>query len=183
MNMLMRDFINRSVKQTMHPVSEGFRLGGSKEVPNTGILHITPCVNFRTKSLIALITSGIEIRLVNIVIAEELPKFDNDSLGALKVMLNHKLSEFGWQIRVMSIKGMHIQTTGKTTSFEIGATPVITFADEPLQVTIERDTTAFEVPYRRTVFSVRSPYFNPTMSLDSIFTFINSLLPNIYNLS
>lgn len=183
MNHLMRDFFARSESHALHTVKEGFRLGGTDDSPKGSMLHITPCVNYRTKSLIALITSGVEIRLVNIVIPEELPKFDPESLGRLKAMLNTKLGAFGWQIKVAAVNGMHIQTKGNSTICEIGNTQIINFTEEPLQPTTERDITAFEVPYRRTVFSVRSPFFNPTMTLDSIFTFINSLLPNIYNVA
>jgi hypothetical protein len=183
MNHVMKDFLNRAERLSLHTTPDGFRLMESVPTPGNkyGLMCISPCVNYRTKHLVALISSGVEMRLVSVTLAEELPKLDTEAVGAIKALLNRKLATYGWNIKAIAANGMHMVTEGTTTHFEIGSTRVISFTEGLLSADAARESTVFEVPYRKTSFVVRSTFFTSTMSLDSIFCFIHSLIPNIYN--
>jgi hypothetical protein len=176
-------FLKKLSEAPTYPMNDLWRIGGSATSPKEALLYFTPCLNFRTKTLTALIESGLELRLVNIIIPVELPVISNEAKGDLQTAINGALSKEGWRVRLLSTNGVHINRHGGSRiGFEIGKTEFISFTHGLMDTRSDSDYSTFEVPYRESIFTVHSHYFTATKSFDSMFSLIHSLLPNVYSI-
>lgn len=157
----------------------GYRFGGTEENPNGAVLSLVPCTNYRTKTLVAFVCSGVELQLLTVVIPRDVGAIKDEEKGHLMVALNKQLAEFGCKVAVMSTNGVHMERVGAVTNFCMGKTHIVSFK-EYTHTSNADGRKVFNVAYRQSMYDVSSEYFTPTRSLDSIYGLINSLLPNVY---
>lgn len=158
----------------------GYRFGGTEQDPTKAVVSLVPCSNYRTKTLTALVCSSLELHLYTVIITKDVGVIRDEIKGEMMSAINTRLAEYGDKIRVLSSNGVHMDKKGDMTSFVMGKTVIINFKEANTSNADADGRSSFEVPYRNTLYKVSSDFFSSTKALDNIYSFIHSLIPNVY---
>lgn len=150
---------------------------------STILASLVPCVNFRTKTITALVSSATEMDLVNVVVPADVPELQSkEAIAQLIDLINRKLDDVKSEYRLTSysLNGVHIDKCGTVTSFVIGSTKFLefkesgVFAEDPAVPMFQ--TT---VNYRNKTYSVRSLFIKEYFPNESVDSFVHAFLPSV----
>ncbi len=150
---------------------------------STILASLVPCVNFRTKTITALVSSATKMDLVNVVVPADVPELQSkEAIAQLIDLINRKLDGVKSEYRLSShsLNGVHIDKCGSVTSFVIGSTKFLEFKESGV---FAEDSSApmFQttVSYRNKTYSVRSRFIKESFPAESVNSFVHAFLPSV----
>jgi hypothetical protein len=176
-----RDLLSKV--QSGNVIDFGVYCAVQSEIDKSILVSMVPCVNFRTKTITALVAGEAEIDLVNVIVPADVPELQSkEPLAQLIDLLNRKLDLVDSEIKLVlhSLNGVHVDKCGSVTSFVIGATKFIEFKESGIFAE-DPESPMFQttVSYRNKTYGVRSKYLKSSFSDESIVSFIHAFLPSV----